>query len=141
MAGLVLGEHGDSEVVAYSSVRIAGMDLDTYLAEQTFDRPGIAHDVMRAGYTISHGKGHTSFGVATAIVRICEAISRDERIVLPVSTRLDGQYGIDDLYLSLPCLIGAGGVLRVLTPVLTAEEEAALLASADVLRATLAECG
>jgi L-lactate dehydrogenase len=139
--GIVLGEHGDSEVMAYSTVRIGGMDLDAYLAGQRFDRAGIAHDVMRAGYTISHGKGHTSFGVATAIVRICEAIQRDERVVLPVSTRLDGQYGIDDLYLSLPCLIGAAGVLRILTPVLAAEEETALLASADTLRRTLANCG
>jgi L-lactate dehydrogenase len=138
--GLVLGEHGDSEVMAYSSIRIGGMDLDAYLDGQSFDRAGIAHDVMRAGYTISHGKGHTSFGVATAIVRICEAIQRDERVVLPVSTRLNGQYGIDGLYLSLPCLIGAAGVLRVLTPALAAAEETALLASADTLLETLASC-
>jgi L-lactate dehydrogenase len=134
---LVLGEHGDSEVMAYSTVRIGGMDLDTYLGEQRFDRPGIAHDVMRAGYTISDGKGYTSFGVATAIARICEAIHRDERVILPVSTMLHGHYGIDGIYLSLPCLVGAAGVLRILTPALAADEQAALLASADVLRQTL----
>lgn len=134
---LVLGEHGDSEVMAYSTVRIGGMDLDSYLGEQGFDRAAIAHDVMRAGYTISDGKGYTSFGVATAITRICEAIHRDERVILPVATMLQGQYGISGIYLSLPCLIGAGGVLRVLTPALTADEQAALLASADVLRRTL----
>jgi L-lactate dehydrogenase len=115
------------------------MDLDAYLNGQSFDRAAIAHDVMRAGYTISEGKGYTSFGVATAIVRICEAVYRDERVVLPVSTLLTGQYGIDDLYLSLPCLIGADGVLRVLTPELTDREQAALGNSADVLRQTLKE--
>lgn len=135
--GLVLGEHGDSEVMAYSSVRIGGLDLDGYLDGATFDRSAVAHDVVRAGYTISHGKGHTSFGVATAIVRICEAIQRDERIVLPVSAKLDGQYGIEDLYLSLPCLLGATGILRILTPDLTADEVGALKASADALRHTL----
>ena len=133
----VLGEHGDSEVVAYSTVRIGGMELDAFLAGQSFDRAQIAHDVMRAGYTISEGKGYTSFGVASAIVRICEAVMRDERVALPVSTLLTGEYGIDGVYHSLPCLIGAGGIARVLTPMLRDQEEAALLASAEVLRETL----
>ena len=134
---LVLGEHGDSEVAAFSTVRAGGIDLDTYLDGQPMDRAAIAHDVMRAGYTINHGKGYTSFGVATAIVRICEAIARDEHVVLPVATRLTGQFGIDDLYLSLPCLVGAAGVLRVLTPDLSADERRALAASAAALRDTL----
>ena len=133
----VLGEHGDSEVVAYSTVRIGGMELDAFLAGQAFDRAQIAHDVMRAGYTISEGKGYTSFGVASAIVRICEAVVRDERVALPVSTLLTGEYGIDGVYLSLPCLIGAGGISRVLTPMLSDHEQTALLASAEVLRDTL----
>ena len=138
---IVLGEHCDSEVMAYSTVRIGGMDLATYLGEQSFDRPGIAHDVMRAGYTISEGKGYTSFGVATAIARICEAIHRDERVILPVSTLLSGQYGIGGIYMSVPCLVGAGGVLRILTPALAADEQTALLASAEVLRETLQATG
>jgi len=133
----VLGEHGDSEVVAYSTVRIGGMDLESFLKGQSFDRAQIAHDVMRAGYTISEGKGYTSFGVASAIVRICEAVLRDERVVLPVSTLVTGEYGIEGVYLSLPCLIGAGGILRVLTPALSEQEASALLASAEVLRETL----
>jgi L-lactate dehydrogenase len=133
----VLGEHGDSEVVAYSTVRIGGMDLESFLKGQSFDRAQIAHDVMRAGYTISEGKGYTSFGVASAIVRICEAVLRDERVALPVSTLVTGEYGIEGVYLSLPCLIGAGGILRVLTPALSEQEASALLASAEVLRETL----
>jgi L-lactate dehydrogenase len=135
---LVLGEHGDSEVVAYSTVRIGGVTLDAFLGDRPFDRAVVAEAVVRAGYTINHGKGYTSFGVASAILRICEAIQRDERVALPVSTRLDGEYGISDLYLSLPCIVGAGGVDRVLTPELTADERDALLASAQTLRETLA---
>ncbi|RZL28536.1 MAG: L-lactate dehydrogenase [Sphingomonas sp.] len=133
----VLGEHGDSEVIAYSTVRIGGITLDAWLGEQAFDRDQVAEEVVRAGYAISDGKGHTAFGVASAIARICEAVHRDERVVLPVSTLTTGQYGIDGVYLSLPCLVGAGGVLRVLTPELSGDEQAALRASAEVLRETM----
>lgn len=129
----VLGEHGDSEVAAFSTVRIGGVTLEDFDAGATIDRKALADEVMRAGYTIIQGKGYTSFGVATAIVRICEAIRRDERVVLPVSTRSAGEYGIADLYLSLPCLIGARGVLRTLTPQLSGDEEDALRRSAAAL--------
>ena len=134
---LVLGEHGDSEVIAYSTVRIGGVGLDAFVGNDTFDRDSIAHDVVRAGYNISDGKGYTSFGIAAAIVRICEAIERDERVVLPVSIMTSGQYGIEGVYLSLPCIVGAAGILRVLIPELTDHERTALSASADALRETL----
>lgn len=135
---MVLGEHGNSEVMAWSTVRIGGMTLDAWPDAPALDRDAIGRDVMRAGYTINHGKGYTSYGVATAIVRICEAIVRDERVVLPVSTWVDGPYGLDGLYCSLPCLIGADGVLRVLTPALTEPEQQALQASAAALRSIFA---
>jgi L-lactate dehydrogenase len=89
---------------------------------------------MRAGYAINYGKGHTSYGVATAIVRLCEAVRRDEQVVLPVSTLAHGECGVAGVYLSLPCVIGALGVSRVLAPDLDAEERAALQASAAVLQ-------
>lgn len=133
---LVLGEHGDSEVVAFSTVRIGGVTLDAFLDGQNLDRAALAKDVVRAAYAINHGKGYTSFGVASAILRICEAIERDERVVLPVSTRLTGQYGLDGICLSLPCVIGAGGIARVLTPELLPAEQAALQASAEIVRQT-----
>jgi L-lactate dehydrogenase len=137
--GNVLGEHGDSEVAAFSTVRIGGLALDH------FDEAGLAaahadlaEDVRQAGYRIVAGKGYTSFGVATATVRICEAILRDEKIVLPVSTLLTGQYGISDIFLSLPCILGAAGVERILAPDLNAEEHVGLVASANALKAALA---
>ena len=138
---LVLGEHGDSEVAAFSTVRIGGVTLDAFDAPAAIDRDQLAREVMRAGYTIVQGKGYTSFGVATAIVRICEAIRRDENVVLPVSARTRGEYGIADVYLSLPCLIGASGIRRVLTPQLSHAEAEALRRSAAALSAVLPEVG
>ena len=132
--GMVLGEHGDTEVAAFSGVRIGGITLEAFAPELSARHDEIADDVRKAAYGIIDGKGHTSFGIATAIVRICEAISRDERVILPVSTLLTGEFGIADVYLSLPCILGAGGVQRVLKPDLNPEEIAQLQASAATLR-------
>jgi L-lactate dehydrogenase len=131
--GVVLGEHGDSEVAALSSIRIGGVPLERF-APGTLDGGQLARDVRDAGYRIIAGKGYTSFGIATAAVRICEAIIRDERVVLPVSSLLTGQFGLSDVYLSLPCLVGAGGVEQVLVPELNQAETAGLLGSASVLQ-------
>ncbi|TGX52588.1 L-lactate dehydrogenase [Sphingomonas gei] len=136
--GFVLGEHGDSEVVAFSSLRVGGLSMKAFASPSPEpDRSEIARKVREAAYEIASGKGYTSFGVATAIVRICEAIVRDEHAVLPVSTLLTGQLGIGDLYLSLPCVLGAGGIERVLIPDLSSAEAEALRRSA----AALAEAG
>ncbi len=137
--GDVLGEHGDSEVAAFSTVRIGGLALEQFdEAGRTTAHAELAEDVRQAGYRIVAGKGFTSFGVATATVRICEAILRDEKVVLPVSVMLTGQYGVSNIFLSLPCILGAAGAERILAPDLTAAEQAALLASADTLKKALA---
>jgi L-lactate dehydrogenase len=138
--GFVLGEHGDSEVAALSTVRIGGLQLPQFInPERGPDFEDMATGVREAGYRIIAGKGYTSFGIATAIVRICEAIVRDEQAVLPVSALLTGELGLSDLYLSLPCIIGARGVERILAPDLPADELAALHASASVLRAAMTQ--
>ena len=138
--GDVLGEHGDSEVAAFSTVRIGGLTLEQFARQEDLsDRAQLAEEVREAGYRIVAGKGYTSFGIATATVRICEAILRDEKTVLPVSALTTGQYGISDVFLSLPCVLGATGVERILTPDLTADEQAGLVASADVLAKAMAE--
>jgi L-lactate dehydrogenase len=136
--GYVLGEHGDSEVAVFSTVRIGGQPLGDFVeADSTLDLPALGARVRQAGYRIIEGKGFTSFGIATAIVRICEAVVRNERSVLPVSAWIDRGYGSTDICLSLPCVIGAGGIERVLFPTLDAREEAALLASAAKLTEAL----
>lgn len=132
--GYVLGEHGDSEVAAFSTVRIGGQSLGAFVGENAPpDLEDLAAGVRDAAYRIVEGKGYTSFGIATAIVRICEAVVRDERSVLPVSAWIDRRFGSTDICLSLPCLIGRGGIERVLFPALNSEEEGALLASAAKL--------
>ena len=138
--GFVLGEHGDSEVAAQSTIRIGGLPLAIFAsAGPEPDFATLATDVRDAGYTIIAGKGYTSFGIATAIVRICEAIVRDEQAVLPVSTLMTGELGISDVYLSLPCVIGASGVERILPLDLPPMELAALRGSAEVLRAAFTQ--
>jgi len=136
--GFVLGEHGDSSVSAFSSVRIGGLPLRSWEPAMTnTDKSALAIKVRRKGYDIVDGKGFTSFGIATAIVRICEAVQRDEHMVLPVSCRLSGEFGISDLHLSLPCILGASGVEHVLLPDLDEAELAALSRSAATLRVAL----
>jgi L-lactate dehydrogenase len=134
--GFVIGEHGDTEVAAFSGVSIGGMTLDAFCADNglDLDRVAIAAGVRDSGYRIAQGKGYTSFGVATALVRICEAIVRDEQAVIAVSTLLTGQHGITDVCVSLPCILGAEGVERVLSPALNTAEREGLVASAAVLR-------
>jgi len=133
---LVLGEHGDSEVALMSTIRVGGLLLaDFSNAGCELDQRALAQTVRDAGYAIVSGKGYTSYGIATAIVRICEAIVRDERIILPVSTSVDGVFGLSGVYMSMPCILGAAGVERRLIPPMSAEEAAALEASGATLRA------
>lgn len=138
--GYVLGEHGDSEFVAFSVAQIGSVPIDEYLTGGArLDKAQIQDDVRRAGYRIFEGKGFTSFGVASAVVRICEAIVWDERSVLPVSARTTGQYGISDVYLSLPCVLSARGIDRIITAPLDEIDLSALRASADILRSSLSD--
>lgn len=106
-----------------------------YPAEgRELDRSTIASSVRDAAYSIISGKGFTSFGVATAIVKICEAIVRDEHAVLPVSSRLAGSPGLPGVCMSMPCVIGRAGIERVLIPMMSDEEATALGASSAKLR-------
>lgn len=132
---LVLGEHGDSEVALFSAVRIGGIALAEFSsAAAGLDQPAIGKAVRDAGYDIIAGKGYTSFGVATAIVRICEAIVRGERAILPVSSLQDDRSSAAGVCLSMPCIIGAAGIERVLVPAMNDIETAGLAASAAKLR-------
>jgi L-lactate dehydrogenase len=93
--------------------------------------------VRRAAPDIIERKGYTSYAIASCVARICEAVLRDERSVLPVSTRLSGQYGIEGVYLSLPCVVGREGVERIIEIPLDERERDGLRASADILRRTV----
>ncbi|HVK03339.1 MAG TPA: L-lactate dehydrogenase [Armatimonadaceae bacterium] len=137
----VLGEHGDSEIAAFSCAHVAGVPLAEYAKTMgvSLDYDDILRRVREAAPEVVKRKGHTAFAIASSVTRICEAILRDERAVLPVSARLTGQYGgIKGVYLGTPCVVGAGGVEQIIELPLSGKERAALRASADVLAEAIA---
>jgi L-lactate dehydrogenase len=135
----VIGEHGDSEIAAWSAARVAGVPLEEFCAAEADcpDFKDFLARVRRAAPDIIERKGYTAFAIASCVARICEAILRDERTVLPVSTLMTGQYGVEGVYLSLPCVVGRRGVERVIELPLDETERAGLRASADVIRRAL----
>jgi L-lactate dehydrogenase len=135
----VLGEHGDSEVLAWSGARIGGVPLSAF-----DDDPGRAVDdavrdrvdegVRRAAYRIIAGKGATWHGIGAGLARLVEVIRDDERAVFTVSAITPEIEGVRDVALSLPRVVGAAGVIRTLTPELDDTEHAALGRSAAILK-------
>jgi L-lactate dehydrogenase len=134
----VIGEHGDSEIAAWSSARVAGVPLRDYCDSVgvTVDFDKVLGEVRRAAPEIIRHKGYTSVAIASCVARICEGVLRDEHTVLPVSTMTGGEHGVSGVYLSLPCVVGRGGVERVIELPLDEGERAGLQASAEILRAT-----
>lgn len=135
----IVGEHGDSQVPAWSQAAIGGVPIRDWsppgrapLEEETLER--IAHDVVTAAEQIIRGKGATNFAVGLAAAGIVEAVLHDERSVMPVSSLLTGQYGIDDVCLSLPSIVDGKGVDVILTPPLSEHEADALRRSAETVR-------
>ncbi len=140
----VIGEHGDSEVPVWSLATIAGQNLSDLAAATGRPADRAAFDAIfaetrDAAYRIIEAKGATYYAVAAALLRIIEAIVRDQRTVLSVSSLVDGAYGIRDVCLSLPSVTGRGGIEQVLPLSLSPEEESALRRSADVVRSALEE--
>jgi L-lactate dehydrogenase len=142
----IVGEHGDSEVPVWSLANIAGMRLPEYYAANglVHDRPAMDEIFRRtrdAAYHIIERKGATYYAVAAGLMRIVEAVLRDQRTVLSVSSRIDEYHGIRDVCLSLPTVVDRSGVERVLRLELDPSETEALRRSADVLKATIAQVG
>lgn len=121
----VFGEHGDSEFVAWSIANVAGVPLKDILGKNSITQEGlesIYEKTRDAAYRIIEAKGATYYGVAMALTRICKAILQDEQELLMLSTYLEGEYGQEDVYISVPCIVGSSGITTVLTPELTEEE-------------------
>ncbi len=139
----IAGEHGDTEVPVWSLANIAGMTLADFATAN-----GMGHDPARlqgifeatrdAAYQIIERKGATYYAVAAGLMRIVEAILRDQSTVLSVSSLICDYYGIDDVYLSVPTVVGRGGVERTLRLALSAEEASGLRRSGELLRETIA---
>jgi L-lactate dehydrogenase len=140
----ITGEHGDSEVPVWSLANVGGMRLDDYCAQHGCDlteevKERIFSQTRDAAYEIINRKGATYYAVAVGLLRIAEAILRDQHTVLSVSSLVPGAYGIQDVYLSLPAVVGRQGVLDVLHLPLSEEETGALRRSAAILRGFLDE--
>lgn len=136
----IIGEHGDSELAVWSSANISGIDLDDYLhvcGARMGDLYGMYESVVSSAYEIIRGKGATYYAIAQAALRIIHSIVRDENTILPVSALVSGQYGINDVYLSVPCVIGKSGVKHILEIPLNDDENARLQKSAAQLRQVL----
>jgi L-lactate dehydrogenase len=141
----VLGEHGDSEVLAWSNVRVGSVELGSFAAQVgaaiTADvRARIDAGVRRAAYTIIEGKGATWYGIGAGLARIVAAIEADENAVLSVSCVSD-VLGVERVACSLPRVVGRGGVVAELMPELSEAEQAGLRASAEVLKAAVEALG
>jgi L-lactate dehydrogenase len=130
----IIGEHGDSEIAAWSAAHVAGVPLLEFIEDGQLDFDDILKRVRRAAPEIIERKGYTSFAIASCVMRISEAILRDEHTVLAVSTMTSGQYGIDGIYLSLPCVVGRRGVERIIVLPLSDVERDGLQRSAGILR-------
>jgi len=140
----VIGEHGDSEVPVWSSAHLAGMSFDDYCASCRMEcgsdvKDELSEKVAGAAYEIIEKKGATNYAVALATTEIIDAIVRDEDAILTVSTRMQGQHGLDDVYLSLPTVVNRRGVRQVLEYDLTDWEHEQLHASAETLQERLDE--
>jgi L-lactate dehydrogenase len=140
----ILGEHGDSEFAAWSLTHVGGLPMDDYCSvcrkcDFIHRRPQILEQVRRSAYHIIGYKGSTSFGVAMALTQIVRAILRNERRVMTVSAPLEGEYGLADVTLGIPCVVGAGGIEEIIEARLTPEEMQELAHSAQILKESLAQ--
>ncbi len=140
----IIGEHGDSEIAVWSSADVSGVPIDSFCEMRGFydhDEANeiIADKVKNSAYEIISKKHATYFGVSVAVRRICEAIIRDEKSILPVSSLMKGQYGIEDVVLSMPAIVGSNGVERQVPVSMNEEEIKKLRESAELLKSIIKE--
>lgn len=139
----IVGEHGDSELAAWSCVDVGGVPLSAFCELRghhcDHDRAAqkIYEEVKNSAYEIIAKKHATYYGVAMAVNRICESIIRDEHSILPVSSMIHGAYGVEGVALSLPAVVGSGGLETLVPIALSGEEQSELHRSARVLKEVL----
>ena len=144
----VLGEHGDSSFVAWSTADISGVPLTEYESSLTdksvlnvkpYPHEEVEEYVKKSGGKIIAGKGATFYGIAASVTQIVNSIYSSAYTILPVSTVLEGEYGISDVALSTLCAIGKDGIVTTLTPKLSDDELAKMQHSANVLKDVIAQ--
>lgn len=140
----IIGEHGDSEIAAWSSANVSGVPLNDFCElrghfqhEESMER--IAEQVKNSAYEIISKKRATYYGIAMSVKRICEAIVRNERSILPISRMIHDEYGIEGIALSMPAVVGSDGVETRVPISLSEEEQIKLRHSADTLAEVIKE--
>ena len=135
----IIGEHGDSEIAVWSSANVSGVPINDFCElrghfqhEESMQR--IADEVKNSAYEIINRKGATYYGIAMSVRRICEAIIRDEKSILPISSIQHDNDGIDDIAISMPAIVGRKGVEGIVPIDLSDVEREKLLASAKTLK-------
>ena len=140
----IIGEHGDSEIAVFSSANVSGIPLNRFcemrghFAHDESTRR-IAEEVKDSAYEIIAKKHATYYGIAMSVKRICEAIVRDEKSILPVSSMMCGEHGISDVVLSMPSIVGKDGIETQVPISLSEEEENRLRESADTLKKVIGQ--
>ncbi len=142
--GYVVGEHGDSEVLAWSMTTVGTVPLEDYAQARGIELSAnlmqeVDDGVRRAAYRIIEGKGSTYYGIGAALARIVQAIVRDQRSLLTVSVPVAELEDVKDITFALPAIVGGDGIISILPAPLNDEEEALLVASARTLRQALDE--
>lgn len=141
----VIGEHGDSELVVWSTATIGGKSLE-HVMDDNLPRVGdltlrkMKEQTITAGWEIFSRKGNTSYGIAASVTKIVSAILNDEESILPVSVYLNGIYGLEDAYLSLPAVINRSGIREIVKVNLTDHELEELRKSYEVIRSNIQQC-
>jgi L-lactate dehydrogenase len=136
----ILGEHGDSEFAAWSMTNVAGIKIDDYCpicnkcSDWKAERAHIEQQVREAAYKIINAKGSTHFAVGMSLLKITASILRKQNSVLTVSTMLNGEFGLKDICLSVPCVVSDSGIEKIITSPLDGEERVLLNRSADVIK-------
>ncbi len=134
----IIGEHGDSELAVWSSANVSGIDLEDFhglcAGCQDISFQKIYEGVRDSAYEVIDRKGATYYGIAMAVMKIVLSIIRDEHSVLPVSCYLDGHYGLNDLCIGVPAIVGSSGVEKVLEIPLSQEENQNLINSVSTLK-------
>ena len=138
----IIGEHGDSEIAAWSSANVSGVPLSTMCEmrghfDHVNNTEAIAEQVKNSAYEIIEKKHATYYGIAMVVKRLCQAIVLDEKSIFPVSISMQGEYGVEGVVLSLPAILGEDGVECSMPISLDEKEVAKLHESADTLRETM----
>ena len=138
----IIGEHGDSEIAVWSSANVSGIPINEFCEmrghfEHEASMQRIAENVKNSAYEIIEKKKATYYGIAMSVKRICEAIVRDEKSILPISSIQHDNHGISDIALSMPAIVGREGVECTVPISLSKEEEDKLKESAKTLKEVL----